>query len=69
MAKLGVLLIVICVSFASLSSSHSFHRRLEASYDYIVIDAGAAGLTVANRLSDNPGEFIYKSLKYCRISC
>lgn len=29
---------------------------LQASYDYVVVGAGAGGLTVANRLSENPSK-------------
>lgn len=30
---------------------------LREAYDYVVVGAGATGLTVANRLSEDPGTF------------
>lgn len=32
-------------------------RQLAASYDYVVVGGGASGLTVANRLSEDSGQF------------
>ena len=29
--------------------------KLRAEYDYIIVGAGASGLTVANRLTEDPG--------------
>ena len=30
------------------------HDRAASSYDYVVVGCGAAGLTVSNRLTENP---------------
>lgn len=41
-------------------------KDLLAEYDYVVVGGGASGLTVANRLSENPGGFYYTALAPCQ---
>lgn len=56
-----ILLVAFCLSPSlahPLFSGKLIARAedLEAQYDYIVVGAGASGLTVANRLSEQEGE-------------
>lgn len=60
----------LCAALGSLAAdAHpTFRGRILSrdtdvlsSYDYVVVGGGASGLTVANRLTENPGKL------HCRI--
>jgi hypothetical protein len=50
---LGLPALAISGSSAQVLTSEA---QLHSSYDYVIIGGGVSGLTVANRLSENPGK-------------
>lgn len=57
---------IFCLTLVALSNlpfmfALSYESPLEteilAEYDYVVVGGGASGLTVANRLSEDPGKY------------
>jgi ribulose 1,5-bisphosphate synthetase/thiazole synthase len=40
---------------ATASYPRAEETKLRAEYDYVIVGAGASGLTVANRLTEDPG--------------
>lgn len=43
-------------------------QQLLTAYDYVVVGGGASGLTVANRLSENPGRATHQFMGFARSS-
>lgn len=49
------ILAVASLATTALAYPSASSATLAKEYDYVVVGGGASGLTVANRLSENPG--------------
>lgn len=50
----GLLLCLVAAVFPQQDPASRVEARLDATYDYVIIGGGTAGLTIASRLAENP---------------